>query len=188
MLPIIENNFHDVMNEVDVATQVRSLLDAGQEVQQLEEFFGKPKFALLLSVLALPAEVQDLIKADRIKASTAVKFAKEIPKPGQLLRNLRSVCGKVDDLCAHGRRKVPRVTDAVFTGRQTTMRVVNELAQRLHVRQWDGPVAQAVYTLLHGLQLGLKGDELEDALVHGRSLPEPPKKKRGRKPKDPPEP
>ena len=75
MLPIIENNFHDVMNEVDVATQVKHLLDAGQETKSLEEFFGKPKFMLLLSVLALPPEVQDLIKADRIKASTAVKFA-----------------------------------------------------------------------------------------------------------------
>ena len=55
MLPIIENNFHDVMNEVDVAQQVRQLLEAGQEARSLEEFFGKQKFALLLSVLALPA-------------------------------------------------------------------------------------------------------------------------------------
>jgi ParB-like chromosome segregation protein Spo0J len=108
MLPIIENNFHDVMNEVDVATQVRSLLDAGQEVQQLEEFFGKPKFALLLSVLALPTEVQELIKADRIKASTAVKFAKEIPEPAKLLKALNKASDKVEQLYKSGKRRIAR--------------------------------------------------------------------------------
>ena len=112
MLPIIENNFHDVMNEVDVATQVRSLLDAGQDVKQLEDFFGKPKFALLLSVLALPTEVQELIKADRIKASTAVKFAKEIPEPAKLLKALNKASDKVEQLYKSGKRKNKRITEA----------------------------------------------------------------------------
>jgi ParB-like chromosome segregation protein Spo0J len=131
MLPIIENNFHDVMNEVDVATQVRSLLDAGQEVQQLEEFFGKPKFALLLSVLALPTEVQELIKADRIKASTAVKFAKEIPEPAKLLKALNKASDKVEQLYKSGKRKNKRITEGVLKGKQTPLKVVNDVAATL---------------------------------------------------------
>ena len=53
MLPIIENNFHDVMNEVDVARQVKQLLEAGQEAKSLEE---------------LPATVRSYL--DRIAAWT----------------------------------------------------------------------------------------------------------------------
>ncbi|MEO8067512.1 MAG: ParB/RepB/Spo0J family partition protein, partial [Flavobacteriales bacterium] len=102
MLPIIENNFHDVMNEVDVANQVKSLLESGEEAKNLEDFFGKTKFTLLLSVLALPTEVQDLIKADRIKASTAVKFAKEIPDGHKLLKALNKATDKVEELYKSG--------------------------------------------------------------------------------------
>jgi len=113
LLPIIENNFHDLMNEVDVATRVELLLETGTDRTVLDHFFGHARFMRFPKLLALDPEIQQWIKTGRLKPTTALKFAKEIPKPGQLLRKLRSVCGKVDDLCANGRRKVPRVTDAV---------------------------------------------------------------------------
>ena len=183
MLPIIENNFHDVMNEVDVATQVSSLLDAGQDVKQLEDFFGKPKFTLLLSVLALPVEVQELIKADRIKASTAVKFAKEIPEPAKLLKALNKASDKVEELYKTGRRKNKRITEGVLKGKQTPMKVVNDVATELKRSKLHG--AELLLNFLHGLQSGMDSTTLLEALANGEAIPAPPEKKRGRKKKAP---
>ena len=181
MLPIIENNFHDVMNEVDVATQVKHLLDAGQDVKSLEDFFGKPKFTLLLSVLALPGEVQDLIKADRIKASTAVKFAKEIPEPTKLLKALNKATNKVEELYKSGKRKNKRITEGVLKGKQTPMKVVNDVAAHLKTNKLKG--ADLLLNFLHGLQSGMDAQTLLEALAEGTSIPAPPVKKRGRKKK-----
>ncbi len=182
MLPIIENNFHDVMNEVDVATQVKELLEAGEEARTLEEFFGKPRFALLLSVLALPAEVQELIKTDRIKASTAVKFAKEIPEPTKLLKALNKATAKVEELYKSGKRKNKRITEGVLKGRQTTMKVVNDVATELKSSKLDG--AGLLLNFLHGLQSGMDSTTLLEALADGKAIPPPPVKKRGRKKKE----
>ena len=186
MLPIIENNFHDVMNEVDVATQVRSLLDAGQEVQQLEEFFGKPKFALLLSVLALPTEVQELIKADRIKASTAVKFAKEIPEPAKLLKALNKASDKVEQLYKSGKRKNIRITEGVLKGKQTPLKVVNDVAATLKknppsFHNTKPEATQLLLNFLHGLQQGMDAESILEALASGEDIQAPEVKKRGRK-------
>ncbi|MFN9327385.1 MAG: ParB/RepB/Spo0J family partition protein [Flavobacteriales bacterium] len=183
MLPIIENNFHDVMNEVDVAQQVRQLLEAGQEARSLEEFFGKQKFALLLSVLALPAEVQELIKSDRIKASTAVKFAKEIPEPAKLLKALNKASDKVEELYKTGRRKNKRITEGVLMGKQTPMKVVNDVAAELKRSKLAG--ADLLLNFLHGLQSGMDSTTLLEALANGAAIPAPPEKKRGRKKKAP---
>ena len=182
MLPIIENNFHDVMNEVDVATQVKELLEAGEEARTLEEFFGKPRFALLLSVLALPAEVQELIKMDRIKASTAVKFAKEIPEPTKLLKALNKATAKVEELYKSGKRKNKRITESVLKGRQTPMKVVNDVATELKGSKLDG--AGLLLNFLHGLQSGMDSTTLLEALADGKAIPPPPVKKRGRKKKE----
>ena len=187
MLPIIENNFHDVMNEVDVATQVSSLLDAGQDVRQLEDFFGKPKFTLLLSVLALPAEVQELIKADRIKASTAVKFAKEIPEPAKLLKALNKASDKVEQLYKSGKRKNKRITEGVLKGKQTPLKVVNDVVATL--KRKDPPTfpgakreaTQLLLNFLHGLQQGMDAESILEALAKGESIEAPVAKKRGRK-------
>ena len=185
MLPIIENNFHDVMNEVDVATQVKHLLDAGQDVKSLEDFFGKPKFTLLLSVLALPAAVQELIKSDRIKASTAVKFAKEIPEPGKLLKALNKATDKVEELYKSGKRKNKRITEGVLKGKQTPMKVVNDVAAHLKTNTLKG--GDLLLNFLHGLQSGMDAQSLLEALADGREIPAPPVKKRGRKKKERPE-
>ena len=185
MLPIIENNFHDVMNEVDVATQVKQLLEAGEEARTLEEFFGKPRFALLLSVLALPAEVQELIKADRIKASTAVKFAKEIPEPTKLLKALNRASDKVEELYKSGRRKNKRITEGVLKGKQTPMKVVNDVATELKRTELEG--SALLLNFLHGLQSGMDAPSLLEALASGTEIPAPPEKKRGRKKKERPE-
>ncbi|MBL8002883.1 MAG: ParB-like nuclease domain-containing protein [Flavobacteriales bacterium] len=179
MLPIIENNFHDVMNEVDVANQLRALLDAGEDVKILEDFFGKPKFALLLSVLALPAEVQDLIKADRLKASTAVKFAKEIPEPAKLLKALNKATVKVEELYRSGRRKNKRITEGVLKGKQTPMKVVNDTAAYLKTNKLEG--AELLLSFLHGLQSGMDAERIMEALVNGEHIEAPPVKKRGRR-------
>ena len=187
MLPIIENNFHDVMNEVDVATQVSSLLDAGQDVKQLEDFFGKQKFTLLLSVLALPTEVQELIKADRIKASTAVKFAKEIPEPAKLLRALNKASDKVEQLYKSGKRKNKRITEGVLKGKQTPLKVVNDVAATL--KRKDAPTfpgakpeaTQLLLNFLHGLQQGMDAESILEALAKGEAIEAPVAKKRGRK-------
>jgi ParB-like chromosome segregation protein Spo0J len=184
MLPIIENNFHDVMNEVDVATQVKQLLEAGEEARTLEEFFGKPRFALLLSVLALPAEVQELIKADRIKASTAVKFAKEIPEPTKLLKALNRASDKVEELYKSGRRKNKRITEGVLKGKQTPMKVVNDVATELKRTELEG--SALLLNFLHGLQSGMDAPSLLEALASGTVIPAPPEKKRGRKKKERP--
>lgn len=182
MLPIIENNFHDVMNEVDVATQVKELLEAGEEARTLEEFFGKPRFALLLSVLALPPEVQELIKTDRIKASTAVKFAKEISEPTKLLKALNKATAKVEELYKSGKRKNKRITEGVLKGRQTPMKVVNDVATELKGSKLDG--AGLLLNFLHGLQSGMDSTTLLEALADGKAIPPPPVKKRGRKKKE----
>ena len=182
MLPIIENNFHDVMNEVDVANQVKHLLDAGQEAKSLEEFFGKQKFALLLSVLALPTEVQELIKADRIKASTAVKFAKEIPEPAKLLKALNKASDKVEALYKSGKRKNKRITEGVLKGKQTPMKVVNDVATELKRSKLEG--SELLLNFLHGLQSGMDAQSLLDALADGTAIAAPPVKKRGRKKKE----
>ena len=179
MLPIIENNFHDVMNEVDVANQVKQLLDAGQDVKQLEDFFGKPKFTLLLSVLALPNEVQELIKADRIKASTAVKFAKEIPEPAKLLKALNKASDKVEQLYKSGKRKNKRITEGVLKGKQTPLKVVNDVAAHLRTNKLKG--AELLLNFLHGLQSGMDAESILEALVNGDLIEAPPVKKRGRK-------
>ena len=179
MLPIIENNFHDVMNEVDVATQVKHLLDAGEDVKNLEDFFGKVKFTLLLSVLALPPEVQELIKADRIKASTAVKFAKEIPEPAKLLKALNKATDKVEELYKSGKRKNKRITEGVLKGKQTPMKVVNDVAAHLKMNKLKG--ADLLINFLHGLQSGMDAQTLLDALAEGTAIAAPPMKKRGRK-------
>ncbi|MEX1133054.1 MAG: ParB N-terminal domain-containing protein, partial [Flavobacteriales bacterium] len=190
MLPIIENNFHDVMNEVDVATQVRSLLDAGQDAKQLEDFFGKQKFTLLLSVLALPAEVQELIKADRIKASTAVKFAKEIPDAAKLLRALNKASDKVEQLYKSGKRKNKRITEGVLKGKQTPLKVVNDVAatlKRSNAPTFPGAKPEATQLLLnflHGLQQGMDAESILEALARGEAIEAPVAKKRGRKRKD----
>jgi len=187
MLPIIENNFHDVMNEVDVATQVRSLLDAGQDVKQLEDFFGKPKFTLLLSVLALPAEVQELIKADRIKASTAVKFAKEIPEPAKLLKALNTASDKVEQLYKSGKRKNKRITEGVLKGKQTPLKVVNDVAATLKRKDaptFPGATPEATRLLLnflHGLQHRMDAESILETLARGEAIEAPVAKKRGRK-------
>ncbi len=179
MLPIIENNFHDVMNEVDVANQVKHLLDAGQDVKQLEDFFGKPKFTLLLSVLALPVEVQDMIKADRIKASTAVKFAKEIPEPGKLLKSLSRATDKVEELYKSGKRKNKRITEGVLKGKQTPMKVVNDVAAHLHSNKLKG--SDLLLNFLHAMQHGMDAESILEALASGEAIEAPPVKKRGRK-------
>lgn len=189
MLPIIENNFHDVMNEVDVATQVRSLLDAGQDVKQLEDFFGKAKFTLLLSVLALPPEVQELIKADRIKASTAVKFAKEIPEPAKLLKALNKASDKVEQLYKSGKRKNKRITEGVLKGKQTPLKVVNDVAATLKKNPPSFPAAQPEATrlllnFLHGLQQGMDAESILEAMASGEDIQAPEVKKRGRKRKE----
>ena len=181
MLPIIENNFHDVMNEVDVATQVKHLLDAGEDVKNLEDFFGKPKFTLLLSVLALPPEVQELIKTDRIKASTAVKFAKEIPEPHKLLKSLNKATDKVEELYKSGKRKNKRITEGVLKGKQTPMKVVNDVAAHLRTNKLKG--SELLLNFLHGLQHGMDAQSLLDALADGRAIAPPLAKKRGRKKK-----
>ena len=181
MLPIIENNFHDVMNEVDVATQVKHLLDAGQETKGLEDFFGKPKFMLLLSVLALPPEVQDLIKADRIKASTAVKFAKEIPEPSKLLKALNKATDKVEELYKSGKRKNKRITEGVLKGKQTPMKVVNDVAAHLKSNKLKG--SDLLLNFLHGLQSGMDAESILEALAGGEAIEAPVAKKRGRKKK-----
>jgi ParB-like chromosome segregation protein Spo0J len=189
MLPIIENNFHDVMNEVDVANQVKQLLDAGQEAKQLEDFFGKPKFTLLLSVLALPAEVQELIKADRIKASTAVKFAKEIPDPAKLLKALNKASDKVEQLYKSGKRKNKRITEGVLKGKQTPLKVVNDVAATLKKNPPSFPGAkpeatQLLLNFLHGLQQGMDAESILEAMAKGEAIEAPVAKKRGRKRKD----
>lgn len=181
MLPIIENNFHDVMNEVDVANQVKQLLETGEEAKTLEDFFGKPRFTLLLSVLALPPEVQELIKADRIKASTAVRFAKEIPEPAELLKALNKAAGKVEELYKSGKRKNKRITEGVLKGKQTPMKVVNDVAAAIVKEKPKG--AELLLSFLHGLQSGMDSERLLEALLKGESIPPPPKKKRGRKKK-----
>ena len=183
MLPIIENNFHDVMNEVDVATQVKHLLDAGEDVKNLEDFFGKVKFTLLLSVLALPPEVQELIKADRIKASTAVKFAKEIPEPAKLLKALNKATDKVEELYKSGKRKNKRITEGVLKGKQTPMKVVNDVAAHLKNNKLKG--GDLLLNFLHGLQSGMDAQTLLEALADGTSIAAPPMRKRGRKKKEP---
>jgi len=182
MLPIIENNFHDVMNEVDVATQVKHLLDAGEDVKNLEDFFGKVKFTLLLSVLALPPEVQELIKADRIKASTAVKFAKEFPEPAKLLKALNKATDKVEQLYKSGKRKNKRITEGVLKGKQTPMKVVNDVAAHLKTNKLKG--SDLLLNFLHGLQSGMDAQSLLEALAVGTPIAVPPVKKRGRKKKD----
>jgi ParB-like chromosome segregation protein Spo0J len=181
MLPIIENNFHDVMNEVDVANQVKSLLEAGEDAKSLEEFFGKTKFTQLLSVLALPTEVQDMIKADRIKASTAVKFAKDIPDAGKLLKSLSKASDKVEELYKSGKRKNKRITEGVLKGKQTPMKVVNDVAMHLHKNKLKG--SELLINFLHGLQSGMDAQSLLDALTSGEAIEAPPVKKRGRKKK-----
>lgn len=181
MLPIIENNFHDVMNEVDVATQVKQLLEAGEEARTLEDFFGKPRFTLLLSVLALPPEVQELIKADRIKASTAVKFAKEIPEPNKLLKALNRATDKVEALYKSGKRKNKRITEGVLKGRQTPMKVVNDVAAELKRTRLKG--SDLLLSFLHGLQSGMDSAALLEALTNGTPIAAPPVKRRGRKKK-----
>lgn len=181
MLPIIENNFHDVMNEVDVATQVKQLLEAGEEARTLEDFFGKPRFTLLLSVLALPPEVQELIKADRIKASTAVKFAKEIPEPNKLLKALNRATDKVEALYKSGKRKNKRITEGVLKGRQTPMKVVNDVATELKRTRLKG--SDLLLNFLHGLQSGMDSAALLEALTNGTPIAAPPVKRRGRKKK-----
>lgn len=181
MLPIIENNFHDVMNEVDVATQVRALLDAGEDVKTLEDFFGKARFALLLSVLALPVEVQELIKSDRIKATTAVKFAKEIPEPAKLLKALKSAADKADALYKSGKRKNKRITEGILKGKQTPMKVVNDVAAELKKSEMQG--SDLLLNFLHGLQSGMDSSTLLQALLNGEQIEAPPVKKRGRKKK-----
>lgn len=184
MLPIIENNFHDVMNEVDVAHQVKQLLEAGETAKTLEDFFGKPHFTLLLSVLALPAEVQELIKTDRIKASTAVKFAKEIPDPAKLLKALNKASDKVEELYKSGKRKNKRITEGVLKGKQTPMKVVNDVAAELKRTKLEG--ADLLLNFLHGLQSGMDAQSLLEALANGTEIPAPPVKKRGRKKKERP--
>ena len=181
MLPIIENNFHDVMNEVDVATQVKQLLEAGEEARTLEDFFGKPRFTLLLSVLALPPEVQELIKADRIKASTAVKFAKEIPEPSKLLKALNRATDKVEALYKSGKRKNKRITEGVLKGRQTPMKVVTDVAAELKRTRLKG--SDLLLSFLHGLQSGMDSAALLEALTNGTPIAAPPVKRRGRKKK-----
>ena len=181
MLPIIENNFHDVMNEVDVATQVKQLLEAGEEARTLEDFFGKPRFTLLLSVLALPPEVQELIKSDRIKASTAVKFAKEIPEPNKLLKALNRATDKVEALYKSGKRKNKRITEGVLKGKQTPMKVVNDVAAELKRTRLKG--SDLLLSFLHGLQSGMDSAALLEALTNGTPIAAPPVKRRGRKKK-----
>jgi hypothetical protein len=158
---------------------VKQLLDAGQDVKQLEDFFGKPKFTLLLSVLALPNEVQELIKADRIKASTAVKFAKEIPEPAKLLKALNKASDKVEQLYKSGKRKNKRITEGVLKGKQTPLKVVNDVAAHLRTNKLKG--AELLLNFLHGLQSGMDAESILEALVNGDMIEAPPVKKRGRK-------
>ncbi len=188
MLPIIENNFHDVMNEVDVATQVKALLDAGEDLKNLENFFGKVKLTQLLSVLALPPEVQDLIKADRLKASTAVKFAKEIPEPAKLLKALNTATDKVEQLYKSGKRKNKRITEGVLKGKQTPMKVVNDAVAHLTANKVKVPNGTnggwLLLNFLHGMQSGMDAGSILEALVNGEAIEAPPVKKRGRRKKE----
>jgi hypothetical protein len=156
-------------------------LETGEEAKTLEEFFGKPRFTLLLSVLALPPEVQELIKADRIKASTAVKFAKEIPEPAKLLKALNKASDKVEQLYRSGKRKNKRITEGVLKGKQTPMKVVNDVAAELKRTKLKG--SELLLSFLHGLQSGLDSATLLEALIEGRTIPPPPVKKRGRRKK-----
>ncbi len=189
LLPIIENNFHDLMNDVDLAQRVKLLLDAGTDPAMLEHFFGRTPYKRLLEVLKLPKHAQQLIKDGKLSSTTALKIAKEIPRPDALVRKLIRTSKKVDELCLNGRRKLPRVTEGVLTGKQTTMRVVNEVAALVCAQEWkcakgtlraDDPF----FTLLHGLQHGMKSAGIVEALRDGRTIEAPPKKKRGRKPKN----
>jgi hypothetical protein len=172
---------------VDVATQVKALLDAGEDLKNLEDFFGKPKLTQLLSVLALPPEVQDLIKADRLKASTAVKFAKEIPEPAKLLKALNTATDKVEQLYKSGKRKNKRITEGVLKGKHTPMKVVNDAAAHLTANKLKVPNgtsgAWLLLNFLHGMQSGMDAESILEALVNGEAIEAPPVKKRGRKKK-----
>ncbi len=190
LLPIVENNFHDLMNEVDVANRVKLLLDNGTDRAMLKHFFGHAPFARFPLLLALPPEVQQWIKEGRLKPTTALKFAKKYLKPATLIKKLRKVLGKVDDLIAHGRRTLPRVTEGIFSGRQTPARVMNELCSCLHKEQWKGShyathPADVAFTIVHGVQRGMRSAEIMEVLHHGGTIEQPPVKKRGRKPKKP---
>lgn len=188
LLPVVENNFRDLMNDVDLARRVRLMLDTGTPPAMLESFFGSAYYKRLLAVLELPLEVQQMIRDGRMKSSTALKFARDIPKPRALVRALQRASHKVDELYRNGRRRILRVTEAVVRGKHTPMRVVNEVAAKLDnipPTRLGLTTAQTdvVCSVLHGLQHGMNADAILNALESGTHITAPPVKKRGRKPK-----
>lgn len=183
MVPIISNNLKEKLDPVDTAHQLNILISSGEDVKNLEELFGKTQFNLLLNVLALPEEVQKMIKEEKIEASTAVKWAKTIKDEKKLIKQLTKAEEKVEQLLEAGKRKNKKVTDKVITGK----RVATPIAAMRHltpkVAAIKEPWAKQLLNFLNGMQAGLDPDDLFDKLLAGETIPAPPEKKRGRKAK-----
>ena len=80
-----------------------------------------------------------------------------------------------------GKRKNKRITEGVLKGKQTPMKVVNDVATELKRTKLKG--SELLINFLHGLQSGMDAQALLDALADGTTIPAPPVKKRGRKKK-----
>ncbi|MBK9289844.1 MAG: hypothetical protein IPN38_19895 [Flavobacteriales bacterium] len=123
------------------------------------------------------------MKSDRIKASTAVKFAREIPSPPSCSEALNKASDKVEELYKTGRRKNKRITEGEAHGQADPMKVVNDVAAELKRSKLAGadlldqlPARPAER---HGQHHPAGGSH------NGAAIPAPPEKKRGRKKKEP---
>lgn len=99
-----------------------------------------------------------------------------------MLKALKKAADKADELYKSGKRKNKRITEGILKGKQTPMKVVNDVAAQLKTNKVEG--ADLLLNFLHGLQSGMDSGTLFEALVSGETIAAPPVKKRGRKKKE----
>lgn len=178
LLPLIENSCRTAMNEVDTAERLHQLLQAGADAEEVKGMLGAARFRDLLAVLELPPEVQQQLKRGTLSARVALRFARHLPKPGQLVRKLHGVARKVNALYLS--EPPVRPVKEGPPRKRTPMRTINEAARLLHESGTTNERVQGALCVLHALQKGLHGAALVQALWAGQHIEAPPKKKRGR--------
>lgn len=171
--------FPGVTDEVDLAQRVNDLLREGEPVGVLERIYGQARLKVLRALPGLPAAVQELVRAGRLKAGTAVQMARDIGDPVRLTELLQRADLRVHELCTSGRRRNRRITLRMVLGRQTLPKVVKELAAQLKSEPLPG--CELLVDALHGLLLGWDAESIVAELKKGEHVPPPIVRKRGRK-------
>lgn len=80
------------------------------------------------------------------------------PEPGKLLKSLSRATDKVEELYKSGKRKNKRITEGVLKGKQTPMKVVNDVAAHLHTNTLKD--SELLLNFLHAMQHGMDAESI----------------------------